>query len=98
MGNPCADFGGYRQFIIGGAVQVDPVKPTSKAPGAKRLKLKYHKLPSMLLQFCFQIQLAPLHIGTLPQLKKLDGRGLHSSTFRLNLSAFCGIGVHLGVV
>jgi hypothetical protein len=25
-------------------------------------------------------------------------RGLHSSTFRLNLSAFCGIGVHSGVV
>ena len=22
----------------------------------------------------------------------LDGRGLHSSTFRLNVSAFCGIG------
>jgi len=28
----------------------------------------------------------------------LEGRGLHSSTFRLNFSAFCGIGVHLGVV
>jgi len=26
------------------------------------------------------------------------GRGLHSSTFRLNLSAFCGMGVHVGVV
>jgi len=25
-------------------------------------------------------------------------RGLHSSTFRLNVSAFCGIGVLLGVV
>jgi len=25
-------------------------------------------------------------------------RGLHSSTFRLNLSAFCGIGLHLVVV
>jgi len=25
------------------------------------------------------------------------GRGLHSSTFRLNLSASCGIGVQLGV-
>ena len=28
----------------------------------------------------------------------IHGRGLHSSTFRLNLSAFCGIGVRLGVV
>jgi hypothetical protein len=27
-----------------------------------------------------------------------NGRGLHSSTFRLNLSAFCGIRVYLGVV
>ena len=26
------------------------------------------------------------------------GRGLHSSTFRLNVSAFCGTGVHLGDV
>ena len=26
------------------------------------------------------------------------GRGLHSCTFWLNLSAFCGIGVQLGVV
>jgi hypothetical protein len=25
-------------------------------------------------------------------------RGLHSSTFQLNVSAFCGIGVHLGVI
>ena len=24
------------------------------------------------------------------------GRGLHSSTFRLNVSALCGIGVHFG--
>jgi nucleoside-diphosphate-sugar epimerase len=27
-----------------------------------------------------------------------DGRGLHSSTFGLNLSAFCGMGMHLRVV
>jgi hypothetical protein len=26
------------------------------------------------------------------------GRGLHSSTFRLNLGAFCAIGVHVGSV
>jgi hypothetical protein len=26
------------------------------------------------------------------------GRGLHSSTFRHNVSAFCGIGVQLGIV
>jgi len=27
-----------------------------------------------------------------------EGRGLHSSGFQLNLSAFCGIGVHVGIV
>jgi hypothetical protein len=44
----------------GGAVQVGPIKPTVKAPGTKRLKLKYDKLLSMLLQVCFQFQFAPL--------------------------------------
>ena len=47
----------------GRAVQVDPIKPTLKAPGLKRFKLKYDKSLSILLQFCFQIQLAPLHHG-----------------------------------
>jgi len=30
--------------------------------------------------------------------KRAGGRGLHSSTFRHNLSTSCGIGVHAGVV
>ena len=47
----------------GGAVQVDPIKPMLKVPGTKRLKLKYDILPAILLQFCFQFQLAPLHPG-----------------------------------
>jgi len=29
-----------------------------------------------------------------PPVKDGEGRGLHSSTFRLNVSAFCGIGLH----
>jgi len=29
---------------LGRAVQVDPIKPTSKAPGTKRLKLKYDEV------------------------------------------------------
>jgi len=40
-------------------VQVDPINPMLKPPGTKRLKLKYVKVLSILLQFCFQIQLAP---------------------------------------
>ena len=30
--------------------------------------------------------------------ERVQGRGLHSSTFRLNISAFCGTGVHMLVV
>ncbi len=38
----------------GKAVQVDPIKPTLKAPGTKRLKLKYDKL---LSSFAFDFNL-----------------------------------------
>jgi len=44
-------------------VHVDPIKPTLKAPGTQRLKLKHDKLLSNLLQFWFQNQLAALHQG-----------------------------------
>ena len=39
---------------------VDPIKPKSKPPGTKRLKLK---CGHNSFKFCFQIQLAPLHQG-----------------------------------
>jgi hypothetical protein len=42
-------------------VQVDPIKPSLKAPGTGRLKLKYDKTA---FKVCFQSQLAPLHNGT----------------------------------
>jgi len=38
----------------GRAVQVGPIKPKSKSPGTKRLKLKYHKL---LSSFAFKFNL-----------------------------------------
>jgi len=38
----------------GEAVQVDPMRPMLKAPGTKRLKLKYHKL---LSSFAFEFNL-----------------------------------------
>jgi hypothetical protein len=59
--------GGARavQAARGRAVQVDPIKPTLKALGTKPLKLKYDKLLSILLQFCFQFQRAPLQRGEL---------------------------------
>jgi hypothetical protein len=45
------------------AVQVHSIKPTLKVTGTKLLKLKHDKLLSILLQFCIQIQLAPLRHG-----------------------------------
>jgi homoserine acetyltransferase len=141
---------------LGKAVQVDPIKPRLKPHGTKRLKLNCDIL---LSTFAFQVQLGPLHLGTVSHsnedvnslpyfavesylqyqgkkfilrfdancyiqltytldshdvardrgeyadvLRRLThrtlvvGRDLHSSTFRLKSSAFCGIWVHLGVV
>jgi hypothetical protein len=57
MGRRCPAWG------LGEAVQVEPIKPTLKAPGTQRLKLKYDDMLSILLEFCSQIQLAPLQLG-----------------------------------
>ena len=85
----------------GEAVQVDPFKPKLKPPGTKRLKLKYDELPS---NFAFKFNLRRYSEGskTIPcnavgdfsiaghaTMKGLSlGRGVHSSTFQLNLSHF----------
>jgi len=58
----------------GMAVQVDPIKPTLQAPGTERLKLKCDILLSILLQFCFQFQLAPLPHGSVEGTLDLVGR------------------------
>jgi hypothetical protein len=52
--------GAARALHQGQAVQVDPMKPKLKPPGTKRLNLKCDILP---FNFCFQIQLVPLHQG-----------------------------------
>ena len=54
---------------LGRAVQVDPIKFTLKPPGLNRLKLKHGKPLSSLI-ICFQIQLAPLHLGVTVALSK----------------------------
>ena len=69
----------------GRAVQVEPIKLTLEAPGIKRLKLKFDPLLSILLQFCFQIQLAPLQRGTVRgagRARAADGVRLHVFRFR----------------
>jgi len=47
----------------GRPVHVDPVKPKLKPPGTTPWNLKYCELLSILLQFCFQMQPAPLRHG-----------------------------------
>jgi len=44
----------------GRGVQVDPMKPTLKAPGYERLKLRCDDLA---FKFCFRFQLPPLQRG-----------------------------------
>ena len=84
-------------------MQVDPIKPKLKPPGIERLKLKYDEPPS---NFAFKFNLRHcilasgsgrwLHEGAVTNFfvvrLQTDGRGLHSSTCQLNVSAFCGIG------
>ena len=93
-------------------MQVEPVKPKLKAPGTKRLKLYYDKLPS---SFAFNFNLRRytsaarcsaagsglngavagnwmrFYIEARDEFDNVitTGRGLHSSTFRLDLSRFC---------
>jgi TPR repeat protein len=43
------------QFHLGKAVQVDPIKPTLKAPGTKRLKPKYDQ-PLSSIAFNFNLR------------------------------------------
>jgi len=69
-------------------VQVDPIKPTLMAPRTTRLKLKYDKLlSSVAFKFNLRSYTEGLetHRGSIAL-----GRGLHSSTCRLNVSAFVG--------
>ena len=93
-------------------MQLDPIKPTLKAPGAKRLKLTCDIL---LSTSAFKFKLRRYFEDVAPTDTALNngggadgddsiqrlhvphedtmclGRGSHSSTFRLNVSAFCGI-------
>jgi len=80
----------------GRAVQVDPIKPTLKAPGTKRLKVKCDESLSNfafnfnLRRYSVFLYLDRTHVATVSGTRSLwdMGRGLHSSTFQLNLSRF----------
>jgi hypothetical protein len=83
------DHGKRLRFLMakqGRAVQVDPIKPTLKAPGTKRLKLEYDDLLSI---FGFEFNLRRHSKGNPPTIgtRRAPGRGLHSFRFQLNLSS-----------
>ena len=89
--------------VQGRAVQVDPMKLNSKPPGTEHLKLK---CGSPLSNFAFNNNLRrypkafespngdvrSTAVKVTLECCALAGRGLYSSTFRLNFSATCGIG------
>ena len=87
---------GHQRVAHGGAVQVGPIKPTLKPPGAKRLKRHCDVLLSTVA-FKFNLRFYITETPLLDRLLDALGRGLHSSTFRLNVSALCEMGVHLGL-
>ena len=62
-------------FDPGRAVQVDPIKPTLKPPGTKSLRLK---MLYTALNFCFQFQLAPLHLGFTHAIGNSKASGTHA--------------------
>ena len=53
----------------GRAVHVDPIKPTLKAPGSERLKLRHDKLPSNL---AFNFNLRRYTVGAAPELDAIE--------------------------
>jgi len=68
------------------------MNPTSKAPGTKRLILKYDEQLSILLKFCFQFKLRR-YIGarSCPPIRTYTAEGLESQ-LAAAAEAFCGPG------
>jgi len=73
-------------------VRFEPMKPTSKPPGTKRLKVKYD---TVLSTFAFNFKLRRYieaerisvdHVAR--DTSAVAGRGLHSFQFQPNLSSF----------
>jgi len=93
---PAAGAGAADGDERGRLVQVDPIKPTLKAPGSARLKLKYDNL---LSRFAFHFNLRRHNKAVIREARRATRtnfpssvlqagayRGQHSSTFQLDLS------------
>jgi hypothetical protein len=69
-------------------VQNDPIKSTLTAPGTKRLRLKYDgQLSSFAFNSNSRRYITETEYQNMDHAQEL-GRGLHSSTFQLNLIRF----------
>ena len=55
--------GGFCSLHMVGRCRLTLSNPRFKRPELSALKLEYDKVLSLLLQFCFQFQLAPLQHG-----------------------------------
>jgi len=86
-----------KEAVLGRAVQVDPIKPMLKASGINRFKLK-HGFQVLLSNSTCASTAGAGRGGAQPgHGAGLSRQGSHSSTFRLVVSAVCGMGVHFGV-
>jgi hypothetical protein len=75
-------YGAMQQIVQGGAVLVDPVKPTLKAPASQRFYLHYYV--ELLSSFACGLTQGVLRVNRRKPASgqpRLRGRGLHSSTF-----------------
>jgi hypothetical protein len=73
-----------RGHLPGMAVQVNPMKPTLKAPGAKRLKLNYVEL---LSNFAFNFNLSRYNVVISLTVKK--GSSVKAGGFQRGYSSSC---------
>jgi len=70
----------------GRAVQVNPIKPTLKAPGTKRLTLKYDELlSSCAFNFNLHRYMTGAESGALPRLRRLSLQGCEAGAYTRSL-------------
>jgi hypothetical protein len=80
----------------GRAVQVERIKPTSRAPGTKRLKPKYDEpLSNFAFIFNLRRQTKARSAEQADLAGEVCGRGLHSLPFPLKFSLLCPFPLNL---
>ena len=78
----------YFYAALGRAAQVDTITPRVETALVSVLE---SKTLSTAFNVCFRFQHAPLHLAMRENVLRANGRGVHSSTYHLNVSTFGGI-------